>query len=75
MAAAARLIRARYGTLISTNHRVHEVAPMRPAATIGVMPPVNNMVDDSRFTEFSTSMMARASGAPTGTRPSAKAWS
>jgi hypothetical protein len=39
---------------------------------MGVMPPVSNMVDDSRFTEFSTSMMARASGAPGGTRPSAR---
>ena len=75
MAAAARVIRARYGTLMSTNHRVHEIVPMSPAATMGVMPPVNNIVDDSRFTEFSTSMMARASGAPGGTRPSAKAWS
>ena len=60
---------------MSTNQRVHEIVPMRPAATIGVMPPVSRMVEDRRFTEFSTSMMARASGAPGGTRPSVKAWS
>ena len=58
-----------------TNQRVQEIVPIRPAATMGVMPPVNKIVDDRRFTEFSTSMMARASGAPGGTRPSVKAWS
>jgi ATP-dependent phosphoenolpyruvate carboxykinase len=60
---------------MSPSQRVHEVTPISPAATIGVMPPVSRMVDDSRFTEFSTSMIARASGAPGGTRPSASAWS
>ena len=46
MAAAASEIRATYGTLMSTNQRVHEIVPIRPAATMGVIPPVNNIVDD-----------------------------
>ena len=48
---------------------------MRPAATMGVMPPVNRIVEESRFTEFSSIITARASGAPRGTRPSSRAWS
>jgi len=58
-----------------TNQRDHEIVPMRPAATMGVMPPVSKIVEESRFTELSSIITARASGAPRGTRPSSRAWS
>jgi len=58
-----------------TNQRVHEIVPMSPAATMGVMPPVSRIVEESRFTEFNSIITARASGAPRGTRASSSAWS
>ncbi|HXA96736.1 MAG TPA: hypothetical protein VN323_14310 [Candidatus Dormibacteraeota bacterium] len=58
---------------MSTNQRVHEIVPISPAATIGVIPPVRRIVEERRFTEFSASMTARESGAPGGTPPSSRA--
>src|SRR5204862_6907746 len=70
--AAPRIRGPRQGPALITIHPVHDTPPMIAAAIIGVIPPVRSAVDASRLIELSASITALITGAPAGTRASAK---